>query len=168
MNNTPITFRPLLEKDWPQVSSIYLEGIKTGNATFQTEVPNWNKWHNGHLESCRAVAEIDSEIVGWFALSPVSGHCIYGGVAEVSVYVSNPFSGQSIGTKLLSRLIYESEENGIWMLQAGIFPENKASLKIHENLGFRKVGYREKIGKMNGLWRDTILFERRSNRVGIE
>ncbi|MFT5916662.1 MAG: L-amino acid N-acyltransferase YncA [Bacteroidia bacterium] len=114
------------------------------------------------------VAEIDTIIVGWFALSPVSSRCVYGGVAEVSVYVANDFSGQQIGTKLLEKLIEESEKNGIWTLQAGIFPENKGSLKIHTKLGFREIGYREKIGKMDGVWRDTILLERRSNKIGIE
>ncbi|MFT6962774.1 MAG: phosphinothricin acetyltransferase [Flammeovirgaceae bacterium] len=163
-----MNFRKLEKEDWEQVSEIYRQGIETKNATFQLDIPNWIDWDNGHLQTCRMVAEIDTIIVGWFALSPVSSRCVYGGVAEVSVYVANDFSGQQIGTKLLEKLIEESEKNGIWTLQAGIFPENKGSLKIHTKLGFREIGYREKIGKMDGVWRDTILLERRSNKIGIE
>ncbi|MFT7158342.1 MAG: L-amino acid N-acyltransferase YncA [Parvicella sp.] len=163
-----LTFRNLKETDWEQVSGIYQEGLDTGNATFESNLPNWEGWNNGHLKECRLIAEINNKIVGWYALSPVSSRCVYGGVAEVSVYVSTKFSGQKIGTELLGRLITESENNEIWTLQAGIFPENKGSLIIHERLGFRKVGYREKIGKMNGVWRNTILLERRSNIIGVE
>ncbi len=163
-----LTFRNLKETDWEQVSQIYQEGLDTGNATFESNLPSWNEWNNGHLKKCRIIAEIKNKIVGWSALSPVSSRCVYGGVAEVSVYVSTKFSGKKIGTKLLERLITESENNEIWTLQAGIFPENKGSLTIHERLGFRKVGYREKIGKMNGVWRNTILLERRSNITGME
>lgn len=161
-------FRKLEKKDWNQVSEIYKQGIETKNATFQLEIPNWIDWDNAHLQSCRIVAEINNTIVGWFALSPVSSRCVYGGVAEVSVYVANDFSGQQIGTKLLEKLILESEKNGIWTLQSGIFPENIGSLKIHKKLGFREVGYRERIGKMEGVWRNTILLERRSNKIGME
>ena len=163
-----LTFRNLKETDREQVSQIYQEGLDTGNATFESNLPSWNEWNNGHLKKCRIIAEIKNKIVGWSALSPVSSRCVYGGVAEVSVYVSTKFSGKKIGTKLLERLITESENNEIWTLQAGIFPENKGSLTIHERLGFRKVGYREKIGKMNGVWRNTILLERRSNITGME
>ena len=163
-----LTFRNLKETDWEQVSQIYQEGLDTGNATFESNLPSWNEWNNGHLKKCRIIAEIKNKIVGWSALSPVSSRCVYGGVAEVSVYVSTKFSGKKIGTKLLERLITESENNEIWTLQAGIFPENKGSLTLHERLGFRKVGYREKIGKMNGVWRNTILLERRSNITGME
>lgn len=161
-------FRKLEKEDWPQVSSIYQQGLLTENATFEVDAPNWADWHNVHLLTCRFVAELDNEIIGWSALSPVSSRCVYSGVAEVSVYVLNHFSGQRIGTKLLDQLIRESEDNGIWTLQAGIFPENAGSLRIHEKLGFRKVGYREKIGKLKGIWRDTVLLERRSNKTGIE
>jgi L-amino acid N-acyltransferase YncA len=123
-----------------------------------------NIWNTN--EHC--VAEIDNEIVGWAALTAVSGRCVYAGVAEVSVYISNNYRGQKIGTKLLDKLIAESENEKLWTLQAGIFPENIASLKIHEDLGFRKIGHREKIGKMNGIWRDTVLLERRSKVIGID
>ncbi len=167
MNEKP-AFRELKETDWEQVSRIYQEGLDTGNATFELDLPNWNDWNAGHIKECRTIAEIGNNAVGWSALSPISSRCVYGGVAEVSVYVSTNFSGQKIGTRLLERLISDSEDNGIWTLQAGIFPENKGSLVIHERLGFRKVGYREKIGKMNGVWRDTILLERRSDKTGVE
>lgn len=163
-----IQFRNLTAIDWGQVAEIYQQGLDTGNATFESTTPDWSEWDTGHLKNCRLIAEINDTIVGWAALSSVSSRCIYGGVAEVSVYVSREFKGQHIGTKLLEKLITESEKNGIWTLQAGIFPENKASLTIHEKTGFRKVGYRERIGQMNGVWRDTILLERRSNTVGVE
>lgn len=154
--------------DWTNVAEIYRQGIETGNATFQQEIPTWDEWNNGHIKSCRIVAEIDNEIVGWAALSAVSGRCVYAGVAEVSVYVANKYRGQKIGTKLLEKLITESENEKLWTLQASIFPENIASLKIHEEHGFRKIGHREKIGKMNGIWRDTVLLERRSRIIGID
>jgi len=166
MSNKPI-FRELKETDWNSVSRIYQEGLDTGNATFEISLPDWNNWNSGHIKACRIIAEIDSEVVGWSALSSISSRCVYGGVAEVSVYVSTKFSGQGLGTELLKRLISESEQSGIWTLQVGIFPENKGSIIIHERLGFRKVGYREKIGQMNGVWRDTLLLKKRSERIGI-
>jgi phosphinothricin acetyltransferase len=166
--NGKLNFRKLKKTDWEQVSKIYKEGLDTGNATFETNVPNWNDWNNGHINDCRIIVEIENKIVGWSALSPISSRCVYGGVAEVSVYVSTKFSGQKIGTKLLERLIVESENYGIWTLQAAIFAENKGSIIIHKRLGFRKIGYREKIGKLNGIWRDTTLLERRSDKVGVE
>jgi L-amino acid N-acyltransferase YncA len=167
MNPGEIIFRPMTAGDWSQVAEIYRQGIESGNATFQQNVPGWEEWNLDHLKACRIIACMGSEIVGWAALTPVSGRCVYAGVAEVSVYVSNLHQGHRIGTSLLEKLIAESEEVGIWTLQAGIFPENKASIKIHEQLGFRCIGSREKIGKMNGVWRDTLLLERRSKRIGI-
>jgi phosphinothricin acetyltransferase len=161
-----IEIRSLKQKDWYTVAEIYKQGIETSNATFQTEIPTWDAWNSCHLNSCRIVAIFNNEIIGWAALTPVSGRCVYAGVAEVSVYVSSQYKGQKVGTKLLNELILESEKEGIWTLQASVFPENFASFKIHENLGFRKVGLREKIGKMSGIWRDTILLERRSKIVG--
>jgi L-amino acid N-acyltransferase YncA len=163
-----IIFRPMTADDWTSVAEIYRQGIETGNATFQQETPNWDNWDSGHIKSCRIVAVIDSEIVGWAALTAVSGRCVYAGVAEVSVYVSSKYRGHKVGTKLLDKLIIESENENFWTLQSGIFPENIASLKIHEELGFRKIGHREKIGKMNEMWRDTILLERRSKIIGID
>jgi phosphinothricin acetyltransferase len=163
-----IVLRSLKQEDWPSVAEIYRQGIETGNATFQKDVPTWDAWDSGHLKTCRIVAVLGNEIIGWAALTQVSGRCVYAGVAEVSVYVATRYKEQKTGTRLLESLISESESEGFWTLQAGIFPENVASLKLHENLGFRKVGFREKIGKMNGMWRDTILLERRSKKVGIE
>lgn len=152
---------------WEAVKEIYKEGIATGNATFQQSAPTWEEWNNSHLPHCRIVAKEGDGILGWAALTPVSGRCVYAGVAEVSVYVSNKARGKGLGKQLLQKLIEESEANGIWTLQAGIFPENVASIKIHEACGFRVLGTRERIGKMNGVWRDTVLLERRSKTVGI-
>ena len=157
--------RKMLPDDWNEVSRIYKEGIDTGHATFEKEVPSLEGWDKSHLKTCRFVAESEGEVAGWAALSPVSGRCVYEGVAEVSIYVSEKFRGQKIGKLLLENLVGESEKEGFWTLQAGIFPENHASLRLHKNLGFREVGFREKIGKMNGIWRDTILLERRTSKI---
>ncbi|HPT03397.1 MAG TPA: N-acetyltransferase family protein [Bacteroidales bacterium] len=162
-----IMIRPMDAADWPDVAEIYRQGIETGHATFEQKVPSWEEWNSRHLEACRFVALSNGQIAGWAALSPVSERCVYAGVAEVSVYVGEKFRGQKIGSRLLEKLIGESGQNGIWTLQAGIFPENDSSIRMHEALGFRRVGYREKIGKMNGRWRDTLLLERRSKTVGI-
>jgi phosphinothricin acetyltransferase len=161
-----INLRELRPDDWDSVAAIYRQGIETGNATFQTEVPPWESWDSAHLKTCRIVACLGSEITGWAALTPVSGRCVYAGVAEVSVYVSSQYQGRKIGSMLLRKLITESENSGLWTLQSSVFPENLPSLKIHHNLGFRKVGIRKKIGKMNGKWRDTVLLERRSKISG--
>lgn len=161
---------PLTEAHWPEVRAIYEQGIATGHATFQTKAPDWQDWHAGHLLHCRLVAADagNGQVLGWAALTPVSGRCVYAGVAEVSVYVADAARGQGLGRKLLAELVAESEQNGIWTLQAGIFPENAPSRKLHEAAGFRVVGYRERIGQMQGRWRDTMLLERRSATVGIE
>jgi L-amino acid N-acyltransferase YncA len=151
--------------NWSAVKAIYEAGIATGNATFQTEAPSWDEWNSAHLQHSRIVAMLYNEVVGWAALSPVSGRCVYGGVAEVSVYISTEVRGKGVGKTLLNELIQSSEANGIWTLQAGIFPENVASMHLHESAGFRVVGYREKIGKHFGVWRDTVLLERRSNAI---
>lgn len=158
---------PLTEEHYPDVKRIYEQGLATGNSTFQTSAPDWHEWNSSHLADCRIVALADNGVAGWAALTPVSGRCVYAGVAEVSVYVDENFRGKGFGTKLLEALIRESESHNLWTLQAGIFPENTASIRIHEALGFRKVGYREKIGKLNGVWRDTVLLERRSHTVGV-
>ena len=168
MNNLEIVFRPIKADDWEIVAAIYKQGIETNNATFQQQIPTWNEWDNRHLKNCRIIASIDNKIAGWAALSPVSTRCVYAGVAEVSVYVANNFRGQHIGKMLLDKLIIESEKENLWTLQAGIFPENIPSLIIHEKAGFRKVGYRENIAKMNGKWRDTVLMERRSKNIGLD
>lgn len=154
--------------DWERVRQIYLEGIATGQATFETTAPPWEAWDAAHLAFARLVARRDGDVIGWAALSPVSQRCVYGGVAEVSVYVASGARGAGVGRELMKALIEASERNGIWTLQAGLFPENAGSLRLHLACGFREVGRRERIGKMNGTWRDTILLERRSPTVGIE
>lgn len=162
----PVRVRGLRAGDWDRVAEIYRAGIATGDATFETGVPAWEAWDEAHLASCRLVAERDGRVVGWAALSPVSGRCVYGGVAEVSVYVDADARGAGIGLRLLRALIETSEEAGLWTLEAGIFPENEASLRIHEKAGFRLVGRRERLGRLHGRWRDVLLLERRSDSVG--
>jgi L-amino acid N-acyltransferase YncA len=153
---------------YPEVKRIYLEGIATGQATFQSDAPEWEEWNKAHLAHSRIISLDDQDhITGWAALTPVSGRCVYAGVAEVSVYVSEKFRGKGIGSILLKELILRSEQNTIWTLQAGIFPENVPSMQLHQNNGFRIIGTREKIGQMNGKWRDTVLLERRSITTGI-
>jgi L-amino acid N-acyltransferase YncA len=152
----------LSKDDWESVRRIYLEGIATGNATFETEAPDWASWDRAHLKTPRLVARRLDEVIGWAALSPVSKRRVYEGVAEVSVYVAANAQGIGVGRQLLSALILEAERSGIWTLQAGIFPENEASIALHRGCGFREVGRRERIGKMGDVWRDVILMERRS------
>jgi L-amino acid N-acyltransferase YncA len=156
----------LTSAHWDRVRSIYLQGIATGNATFQQAAPDWNDWDKGHLRVCRVVAKIEDEVAGWAALSPVSPRPVYSGVAEVSVYVAEAARRRGVGIKLISQLIANSEAEGIWTLQAGIFPENVASIGLHTKAGFRIVGTRERLGRMNGLWRDVVLMERRSSVAG--
>ncbi|HEY9284015.1 MAG TPA: GNAT family N-acetyltransferase [Pyrinomonadaceae bacterium] len=153
--------------DWEQVRAIYLEGIATGHATFETDAPPWEGWDARHLPQPRLVARGAEEVLGWAALSPVSNRRVYAGVAEVSVYVGAGGRGRGVGRALLEALIDESERGGIWTLQAGIFPENAASARLHLRCGFREVGRRERIGRLHGVWRDTLLFERRSKVVGV-
>jgi phosphinothricin acetyltransferase len=162
------TIAPLTSPDWPAVAAIYEEGIATGQATFQQSAPACEEWDRGHRADCRLIARDDSgTVVGWAALSPVSGRCVYAGVAEVSVYVAASVRGKGVGRALLSALIGASERAGIWTLQAGIFPENTASLALHLACGFRTVGRRDRLGCMNGVWRDVLLLERRSTVVGV-
>ena len=148
--------------DWEQVRAIHLEGIRSGHATFETDAPSWETWDEGHHQFARLVMRDGDAILGWAALSPVSKRHVYRGVAEVTVYVSETARGQGIGRALLEALIQQSEQNGIWTLQASIFPENIASVQLHLRCGFREVGRRERIATLNGVWRDTLLFERRS------
>jgi phosphinothricin acetyltransferase len=163
-----VSIEPMTEQHWLAVSEIYGEGISTGNATFESEVPDWAKWDSGHLRACRLIARTEDGVVGWAALSPVSGRCVYAGVAEVSVYVAERARNQKIGSRLLTALVEASEGAGIWTLQAGIFPENVASIQMHERCGFWIVGIRRRIGRMYGRWRDVVLMERRSEVAGIE
>lgn len=153
-------------EDWIQVRAIYLEGIATGNSTFETEAPPWEKWDAAHLAAPRLVIRDGQNVLGWAAASMVSGRCVYAGVADESVYVAASARGQGVGRRLLSALCERADAAGLWTLQAGIFPENEASLKLHTSCGFREVGRREKLGKMAGKWRDVILLERRSSVAG--
>ena len=152
--------------DWAQLKAIYLEGIATGQATFESEAPSWEAWDAAHLRFARLVARKGQTISGWAALSPISRRQAYAGVAEVSVYVAANHRNAGVGRTLLDALIAESERNGIWTLQAAVFPENAATIALHLRCGFRVVGRRERIGKLNGEWRDTILLERRSSLIG--
>lgn len=160
-----IVVRPLLETDWASVSKIFKEGIATGIATFETECPNWDNWTKKHFKACRIVAVYKNMVVGFGVLAPVSKRLVYKGVAEVSVYVSDDYRGKHIGETLLRQLIEDSEKEGFWTLQAGIFSENKASINLHLKCGFRIVGLREKIGKLRGEWYDNHFLERRSKIV---
>jgi phosphinothricin acetyltransferase len=161
------TIREMVPADWPSVREIYLDGIATGDATFQQTAPEWPQWDEAHLTGCRLVAVSKNMVVGWAALSPVSKRPVYAGVAEVSVYVASAARGAGIGKLLLRALIEESERQAIWTLQSGIFPENAASIQLHARNGFRMVGVRERIGSMNGRWRDVVLMERRSAVAGV-
>ena len=162
-----VEIKKMLPDYWNEVAKIYKEGIETGIATFEKNVPNWKTWDSSHLKQCRLMAQAGEKIAGWAALSAVSSRCVYLGVGEVSVYVAHEFRGNNIGRELLEKLIQESETYGLWTIQSGIFPENIASIKLHEKVGFRKIGFRERIGKLDGIWKDNILLERRSKLVGI-
>ena len=161
-----VEIRALRVKDWQAVSLIYQDGIDTGHATFETDVPSWSVWNKGHLTSPRLVATSAERVVGWAALTPVSARSVYAGVAETSVYVAQECRGKGVGRALLQTMIAEAESGGIWTLQASIFPENAASLKLHKSCEFRVVGTRKRIARLNGVWRDTVLLERRSNLIG--
>jgi len=162
-----VSIEAMTPEDWEAVRTIYLEGIATGHATFETEAPSWEKWDAARLRVGRLVARVDQWVVGWAALSPVSSRPAYAGVAEISIYVASAARGLGVGKSLLQRLVEESEHAGIWTLQGSIFPENTASLALIRSCGFREVGRRERIGKRDGVWRDTILVERRSGVVGL-
>jgi phosphinothricin acetyltransferase len=154
--------RTMTPDDWPSVSRIYAAGIASGHATFASAVPTWEAWDAGHLDGGRFVAEIEGAVVGWVAFCAVSDRCVYDGVVEDSVYVDPSFVSKGIGRRLLETAIAWSESNGIWTIQAGIFPENEASVRLHKGCGFRIVGRRERLGRMDGQWRDVLLMERRS------
>ncbi len=157
-----IAIGSLAAADWDGVARIYAEGIATGDATFETEAPDRRDWDAAHLPTPRLAARAEGRIVGWAALSPVSGRCVYAGVAEVSVYVAAAARGGGVGAALLAALVAGSEAEGVWTLQAGIFPENASSLRLHERAGFLVVGRRERLGALHGVWRDVVLLERRS------
>jgi L-amino acid N-acyltransferase YncA len=155
--------RALEARDWPAVKAVFEEGIATGQATFETEAPSWEHWDGAHFAGL--VAEEEGEVVGWTALTPYSARACYAGVAEESVYVANRARGRGVGRALLRGLIDESERSGIWTLLAGVFPENRASVTLHLGCGFRAVGMYERIGRLNGNWRDVLLLERRSEVI---
>lgn len=156
---------PLQESHFPEVAEIYNEGLSTGVATFETQVPKWEAWNMKFLKSCRFVGVINAKVVAWAALSQVSKREVYRGVAEDTIYVAADLQGQGIGKELLKHLILESEKEGFWTLQAAIFPQNKASIKLHEDCGFRIIGTREKVAQGDGVWHDNVLMERRSKKV---
>lgn len=164
-----VVARSMNEEDWPSVSEIYRQGIETGKATFQSDVPAYDEWNAAHILECRYVAVIDGEVVGWTALSKVSSRCVYGGVAEVSIYIAENYREEGIGRLLLQHLITESERADFWTLQSGIMEDNSASISLHKKCGFRQVGYREHIGRdSHGKWRSTVLMEKRSGVVGVD
>ncbi|AZB11709.1 N-acetyltransferase [Chryseobacterium sp. G0162] len=159
--------KPITKENFPELVEIYGQRLATNIATFQNDSPIWEDWDKGHLNFCRISIYENNEMFAWAALSPVSSRCVYSGVAEVSVYVATIARGKGIGEMLLNELIKQSESNEIWTLQSGIFAENQNSIRLHEKCGFRIVGYREKIGRKNGVWKDTVLMERRSKITGI-
>ena len=168
MHHGPVdapTIQPMTAAHWPAVRAIFEQGIATSDATFETAAPTWEAWDAGHLEGHRLVATAGGRVVGWAALSPVSDRCAYAGVAEASVYVAADAAGRGVGRALLGRLVAGAEAAGIWTVQAGIFPENRASLALHRRCGFRTVGVRERLGRLDGRWRDVVLLERRSPLV---
>jgi L-amino acid N-acyltransferase YncA len=161
----PVTIRDLRPDDWPAVRTIYEEGIRSGDATFETETPSWERWDAAHPE-LRIVAEREGSVVGWAALSPASARRCYRGVGEVSVYVAEEARGAGLGRTMLAELVGRSEQAGYWTLTAGVFPENEASIRLHNACGFRAVGIRERVGELRGHWRDVVLLERRSTLIG--
>jgi len=154
----------LRQKHWKEVAKIYQDGIDTKNATFRTQVPVWQDWEESHHQHSRFVLVDNEMVLGWCAISPVSKRQAYKGVAEVSVYVSIKHMGRGIGNQLMQKVIKSSEENGIWTLYSSLFPENKGSVRLHLKNGFRKIGFKEKVAQQDGVWRDTVLYERRSKK----
>ena len=162
-----IVIQNFVKENWSDVSEIYRLGLLTRNATFETELPDYDTWIKKFHSHLLWVAVLDNKVVGWAGLQPVSARKVYAGVVEVTIYVHPDQSGKGIGTLLMKHLITESEAAGVWTLYASIFPENKASVRLHVSHGFREIGYREKIARLDGVWRDTVLFERRSKKIGV-
>jgi len=163
--NSQIEILSFNEVDWHHIVKIYKEGIDTGMATFETSIPNWDQWNRTHIQSCRLKAVLNHEIIGWAALAPTSTRDVYKGVAEVSIYITSNHRNLGIGKLLLTKLIEKSEKEGFWTLQAGIFSNNIASIQLHISLGFRVIGYREKIGQLYQTWHDNTILERRSKII---
>jgi L-amino acid N-acyltransferase YncA len=165
MQGDAVEFQAMRPGDWPAVRAIYEAGIDTGDATFETAAPDWPAWDAAHLAEHRLVARVDGRVVGWTALAPVSDRCCYAGVAEDSVYVAPEAQGRGVGRALLEAVVASAERGGIWTVQTGIFPENRASVRLHQACGFRVVGVRERLGRLGGRWRDVLLLERRSPAI---
>lgn len=159
--------REMKSSDAPAVLDIYAKGLKTRNATFETVVPSWEKWDASHHRFCRLVFVEAETVIGWVALSPVSSRECYAGAAELSIYVDTDHLGKGVGSQLMARVLPESEEHGIWTIHASIFPENTTTLRLHKTFGFREVGIRERIARLDGRWRSTLILERRSKVVGL-
>lgn len=166
--NSPISIEAMQNSDWDAVKSIFQEGIDGGNATFSTTLPTWEQWDESHLKIGRFVAKINDKVVGWIALSPFSTRDFHRGVVEDSIYLSSEAQGYGIGSKLLEACLQEADHNNIWLIQSQIFVENLGSIKLHEKFGFYEVGVRQGIGKLNGVWRDVLLMDRRSKIAGID
>ena len=162
-----MVIKEITASNFDLVGDIYAQGLETGIATFETKVPSWESWDQSHLAYGRIAAYEGEKMLGWASLSPVSSRCVYGGVAEVSVYIAKFARGQGVGLFLLQKLISISEKEGLWTLQSGIFPENKGSIALHKKCGFRMIGFRERIGQRNGKWHDNVIMERRSKLVGV-
>lgn len=166
--NEHMLIRALSPSDWNSVQKIYAEGLATKIATFETQVPTWEQWNDKFLPTCRLVTEVENQVIGFAVLSAVSKRKVYQGVAEVTIYIASSHHGKGIGKELLKELISCSEKNGFWTLQAGIFPQNLASIKLHESCGFRILGTREKVAQRDDVWHDNIIMERRSKKIGIQ
>ena len=160
-----VFIRPIFKEDWKEISAIYKQGMDTGIATFETELPTWKKWKKHHHINLSLVAQLNDNVIGFASLAPTSNRKVYKGVAESSIYVRNEYKGKGVGKLLMEEVIALSEMHGFWTLQAVIFPENTVSITLHEKVGFRKIGYREKVGQRNGLWLDNIIMERRSKTI---
>jgi phosphinothricin acetyltransferase len=165
VGSPPVVLGDLLPEHWPGVARVFAEGIATGNATFETEVPSWGQWDSSHLPEHRFVALCGGIVLGWVAVRPVSDRCVYAGVVENSIYIGAQARGRGVGRLLLARMVDSTEAARIWTIQTGIFPENEASLRLHERVGFQVVGRRRRLGKLRGVWRDVLLLERRSDVV---
>ena len=161
------SIQPLIPDQWPAVKAIFEEGIATGLATLETSAPSWGDWDRHHDPRCRLVALQGEDVMGWAALTPVSHRCVYGGVSEVSIYIGEKFRGKGVGKRLFQALVDQSEASGFWTLESIVFQENVASINLHKAVGFREIGYRERISQLNGRWITTVLLERRSEKVGI-